>query len=378
MATKPYIHKVPVEIWREILRCTMGPSLSDPDQDTLRAYDHLLLYHGPLAELYIKKERARRTLMLVCKLWREILEGVDDKIVIGGMDNFDWPPSKRRDEAKYMHYVDLGWNSYGRDPISTSRMRRGRDAGAIPDSSVWDDDEALELVIGAETPPAPVLLVNRLRIKSERGVPTTFNGRVRVFKWLMPYENTDVEILHTPLFDNLTCLDLSVYSLGFPKALAQPQWTFPTLRALAVDFHSDNPDGDDAFGRWRCPKLTMLRYSAQIGWQPMPRGMLTFINNHAQNLEELEIHAESEGHWQVEENWTRLVVLKSYMFDTLKQLVQALPFMRGLWRGDAASTRRLRIELGWGIGDNGSIASVIYVTAAQYRQLLAKLDLYLG
>ena len=46
MATKPYIHKVPVEIWREILRCAVGPSLSDPDQDTLRAYDTLFLLPG--------------------------------------------------------------------------------------------------------------------------------------------------------------------------------------------------------------------------------------------------------------------------------------------------------------------------------------------
>ena len=356
MATKRYTHKVPVEIWREILRLTIGPSLSDPDQDTLRAYDELFMYHGSLAELYVKKERTRHTLMLVCKLWREILEGMDDKIVIGGTDEFDWPPSKRRDEANYIQYIDLGWNSYREDPISTSRMRRGRDAGVIPESSTWDDYETLELVIGAEKPPAPIMLVNKMRIKLEREVPTTFNGRVRVFQWSMPDENTDVEILTSSLFDNLTYLALSLpISLpgevhDFPQALVQPQWTFPTLRALVVRYNSDDPDRVDAFGRWRCPNLTMLRYTAQTRYSVLP-GMLAFIRNHTQKLEELEILGDSKSYWEVEENWKRLIALKSYTFDSLQPLVEALPFMKGLWSGvdDASATRRMRILLGLGI-----------------------------
>ena len=374
MATEPYIHKVPVEIWREILRCTVGPSLSDPDRDTLRAYDELIMHYPSLAELYIAKEHTRHALMLVCKLWRDIVEEMDDKIVIGAMDDFDWPPDKRRNEVKYMHYINLGWRSYTNDPISTSRVRRGREGGAIPDAPVWRH----ELVFNSESPPAPVMSVTKMRIKLEEEASTIFNGRVRVLEWNIPDENTDVEVLRAPLFDNLTYLSLPDSALDFPQALVQPEWTFPNLRALVVHYISHDANRNDAFGRWRCPKLTMFKYVARTWPYTIPRGVLAFINNHTQKLEELEVWGYSRSHWEVEENWKRLVALKSYRLHNLEQLVQALPSMRGLWNGvgDALPTRRLRIELGKAIG--GEPASVLCAQGAHYKDLLARLDLCLS
>lgn len=97
------VHRVPVELWREILGFTLGPLLSNPEQDSLAEYKMLFRYYSSRPGLYVHKERIRASLMLVCKLWKDIVSDMDDKIMlVGGPDGYepDWPPQKKETRSQ--------------------------------------------------------------------------------------------------------------------------------------------------------------------------------------------------------------------------------------------------------------------------------------
>lgn len=249
------VHRVPVELWREILGFTLGPLLSNPEQDSLAEYKMLFRYYSSRPGLYVHKERIRASLMLVCKLWKDIVSDMDDKIMlVGGPDGYepDWPPQKKRHEAKYIRYLDGRPEQYVsfQFPWSGAPFRTASVRGPKT------------FKINSEKPLAPVTLIERMNITVSDPVDgplTTFTRNVRALHLQMS-TNRYIDIFRVDILDNLTYLGLcdSGHGQSF-KSFVQQAWSFPALRALVLQA-SDIHLPENAMKKWRCPSLTMFKY----------------------------------------------------------------------------------------------------------------------
>ncbi|CAG7852931.1 SubName: Full=Uncharacterized protein {ECO:0000313/EMBL:CCA76985.1} [Serendipita indica DSM 11827] len=312
--------------------------------------------------------------MLVCKLWKDIVSDMDDKIMlVGGPDGYepDWPPKKKRHEAKYIRYLDGRPEQYVsfQFPWSGAPFRTASVRGPKT------------FKINSEKPLAPVTLIERMNITVSDPVDgplTTFTRNVRALHLQMS-TNRYIDIFRVDILDNLTYLGLcdSGHGQSF-KSFVQQVWAFPALRALVLQA-SDIHLPENAMEKWRCPNLTMFKYMFRRVY--LGPGPLCFINGHAQKLNELEIHGNGTAHWHVAENWRRLMALKSYAFDSLESLLKALPFMQYLWYPTPGEIlplprRRLRVRLSVGLRD--PLPKELLQQGAQYRQLLANMDIFLS
>ncbi|CAG7848197.1 SubName: Full=Uncharacterized protein {ECO:0000313/EMBL:CCA75079.1} [Serendipita indica DSM 11827] len=119
---------LPVELWRQIFRLYLRPSITNLPQNSLYGYGQCVsLNSGEVAHIYRKKEQTRAILRCVCRIWKTISDELDDAIVMSNLDEFDWPPGRSKPQAKAIYYISDDLQYYDtRHPLKAYREAKGK------------------------------------------------------------------------------------------------------------------------------------------------------------------------------------------------------------------------------------------------------------
>ncbi|CAG7848194.1 SubName: Full=Uncharacterized protein {ECO:0000313/EMBL:CCA75079.1} [Serendipita indica DSM 11827] len=262
------VPSLPVELWRQIFRLYLGPSITNLPQNSLYGYGQCVrLNSGEVARIYRKKEHMRAILRCVCRTWKTLSNELDDAIVMSNLDEFDWPPGRSKPQAKAIYYTSDRFQQYdARDPVKAYREAKG--------TFYQPSSENKVLQFGEKVPLAPITIVY------------------------------DYAIQLPPAYSHLRYLDIILYTpfMGVPAVGTVSSWRFPMLTLLRVEGLGEHPKKE----------------------------VLGLLRAHSRQL--VELHASSLGaEFPTSDDWWSFCSLQLFVVNSLDMLADALSSVGTLW-----------------------------------------------
>ncbi|CCA75079.1 hypothetical protein PIIN_09064 [Serendipita indica DSM 11827] len=279
---------LPVELWRQIFRLYLRPSITNLPQNSLYGYGQCVsLNSGEVAHIYRKKEQTRAILRCVCRIWKTISDELDDAIVMSNLDEFDWPPGRSKPQAKAIYYISDDLQYYDtRHPLKAYREAKGK-IQRTPGKYV--------LQFGEKGPLAPITIV------------------LLALSLIFGYTASDPEVTRDFTLPQLRYLDITLYnslfSAGVPAYGTVSSWCFPMLAFLRVD----------AIGEYA------------------KKEVLGLIRAHSNQL--VELHALDLGvEFPTSDDWWSFCSLQLFVMNNLDMLADVLSSVGTLWTRKSTNT----------------------------------------
>ncbi|CCA76615.1 hypothetical protein PIIN_10606 [Serendipita indica DSM 11827] len=365
------VPSLPVELWRQIFRLYLGPSITNLPQNSLYGYGQCVrLNSGEVARIYRKKEHMRAILRCVCRTWKTLSNELDDAIVMSNLDEFDWPPGRSKPQAKAIYYTSDKFQQYdARDPVKAYREAKG--------TFYQPSSENKVLQFGDKVPLAPITIVYDYAIQ----LPPAYShvNPLLAFRWITSRVQDVIQTLYHPVFSGLLALSLVLRHTVSNQEVMR-DFTLPQLRYLDIILYTPFM-GVPAVGTvssWRFPMLTLLRVEG-LGEHPK-KEVLGLLRAHSRQL--VELHASSLGaEFPTSDDWWSFCSLQLFVVNSLDMLADALSSVGTLWTRKSNSMsnetmiaettpRRLTMSLQYPRSTRYTKAHIIQEHGTPYKQLL--------
>lgn len=251
------INRAPIEVWMCILELAISTPMHHYDNDNI-AQD-LLLFDTSCqsAGMFIKSERIRTTLRLVCKSWNRLLKNWGDQLRMTEILGEYWPSKEVCRIARRMEFIiQFETRCY----CPKMQCPRSKCILREPPAELRDEGSAEETFEQLEA-----LVLHRA--SGVKYVPPRHAPELRLLSWQLNFANAITEFQDYDVFKNLTHLYLYGVQHGILRIIGRDlQLPEVTMLSLHLTRHGQWAGNlPELVGKPNIPKLKRLAIGGECG-----------------------------------------------------------------------------------------------------------------